>query len=147
MPEELTVSNRRQGVYWILTIPEGEWTPWIKPPASIAYIRGQLEMGAQGTEGDGYRHWQVMVCFSKKQSLHGVKSIFGSERLHAELSRSDACRAYVWKDETSLGQRFEHGQYPTRRNNATDWDFVFASAAEGNVSPYQAMLMLQTALL
>jgi len=38
----------------------------------------------------------------------------------------------VWKDQTSLGERFEFGKLPLRRNSKTDWDEVRESAIGGS---------------
>jgi len=84
-----------QARFWILTIPHADFVPW-KPP-NITHIRGQLERG-----GDtGYLHWQICVAFNRKQRLRAVKQLFG-DSCHAEPTRSDAAREYVWKDETGI---------------------------------------------
>lgn len=38
----------------------------------------------------------------------------------------------MWKDQTSLGQRFEFGKLPFKRNSKTDWDEVKKSAISGD---------------
>jgi len=47
--------------YWLLTIPEADWSPFgpqrLDFATFVAYCRGQLEVGA----ANGFRHWQV--CF------------------------------------------------------------------------------------
>lgn len=92
-------NSRRQGLYWLLTIPEedGSFCDGYSLPDSVRYLKGQLEQGA-----GGYRHWQVLACFVRKTSLRGVKEIFG-QRSHAELTRSSAANEYVWKEETRIG--------------------------------------------
>lgn len=78
----------------MLTLPVHEFVPFL--PASTRYIRGQLEQGAE----DGYLHWQIVVAFQRKVRLRAVREVFGP--FHAELTRSDAARDYVWKDDTSV---------------------------------------------
>ena len=122
--------TRRQGIFWILNIPHHEFTPFHPPAAS--YIVGQLEKGA-----GGFLHWQVLVAFKRKQSLSGVKAVFGDA--HAELSRSDAASEYVQKEETRVeGTQFEFGAKPFRRNSATDWEAVWSSAQSGVLSEIPA---------
>lgn len=94
---------RRQGVYWLCTIPEAAFAPTNVWPQSVQYIRGQLEVGSN----TAYRHWQLMVILSRKGSLRTMQEIFG-ETGHYELSRSEAATDYVWKEDTSVdGTRFE----------------------------------------
>jgi hypothetical protein len=116
---------RRQGIFWMLTVPYEHFTPYLPP--NCCWIKGQLEEG-----GGGFKHWQIIVGFRKKESLNGVRDCFGP--YHAELSRSEAATAYVWKDETSLpGTRFELGAKPIRRNAKTDWDEVWELAVSGEL--------------
>jgi len=118
---------RRQGIYWILTIPHHEFVPYL--PASVTYIRGQLELGGEGE----YLHWQVLVVFCKKESLLKVREIFGPA--HAELSRSSAANEYVWKEDTRVaGTQFELGQLPFKRNSPTDWNAVWDAATTGDLT-------------
>lgn len=124
--------SRRQGIFWLLTIPHHEFTPYL--PRHCQYIVGQVERG----EGTGYLHWQVLVAFKSKQSLSGVKSTFG-DTCHAELSRSAAASEYVQKEETRvMGTQFELGAKPFRRNSRTDWDSVWTSAQSGDLSAIPA---------
>lgn len=116
----------QQGIYWMLTIPHYGFTPYLPP--NVAYIRGQLEIG-QG----GFLHWQLMVTYSEKKSLHAVREMFGTNA-HCELTRSKSASAYVWKDETRVeGTKFELGRLPTKRNSQTDWDDVWKKAQEGDL--------------
>jgi len=110
----------------MLTVPGHEFVPYLPP--GVAYIRGQLESG-----DGGFVHWQILVVFDSKKSLIQVRGVFGP--VHAELSRSSASDLYVWKDDTAVeGTRFELGTKPMRRNSATDWDAVLASAKTGDLS-------------
>lgn len=86
--------GRRQGCWWLLTIPVASFMPYLPPGAT--YIKGQMEEG----EENAYRHWQVVVHFGKKASLATVLSTFG--HVHAELSRSAAALDYVWKQQTRI---------------------------------------------
>lgn len=115
---------RRQGIFWLLTIPQHEFIPYLPP--GCQYIIGQLERGEQ----TGYLHWQVMVAFSAKQSLVGVRRVFGE--VHAELSRSSAANSYCQKVETAVcGTQFELGQKPISRNSKVEWESVWTSAQSG----------------
>jgi len=86
---------RRQGVYWLLTIPRPDWDPCL--PEGVSYCTGQAERGGE----TGYEHWQVLAIFANKVSLHGVKRVFG-QSVHAELSRSQAADEYVHKEDTRV---------------------------------------------
>jgi hypothetical protein len=117
---------RRQGIYWLLTIPEDDWAPCL--PEGVTWIRGQLESGAT----TGYSHWQLVCGTRSKVSLRGIKELFG-DSCHAELSRSEAASAYVWKDETAVdGTRFELGEKPFNRSASTDWDSIWELATRGD---------------
>ncbi len=117
-----------QGVYWIGTIPEGNPRfPITTLPDGVSWIRGQLE------EGDtGYVHWQICLAFATRQRLTACTRIFG-EGCHFELSRSPAVRDYVWKDDSSLGQRFEFGAVPVTTAQKTDWESIWGSAVSGDL--------------
>lgn len=116
---------RRQGIFWILTIPYNGFTPYLPPQCS--YIIGQLERGEQA----GYCHWQIMVGFKQKQSLNGVRAVFGD--VHAELSRSSAADAYCQKEETRVdGTQFELGSKPFARNSKVEWESVWSAAKSGD---------------
>lgn len=118
---------RRQGIYWLLTIPHSDFTPYL--PEGINWIRGQLERGSD-TE---YLHWQILVATSSKTGLPGIKRIFG-HGIHAELTRSASANDYVWKEETRVeGTQFELGTRPFKRNNASDWDAVWRCAMDGDI--------------
>jgi len=116
-----------QGIYWLLTIPHANFTPYL--PTDVAYVRGQLERG----DDTGYLHWQLLVVYARKCRLAAVKKTFGSG-IHAELSRSNAADAYVWKDDTRVdGTQFELGQRKLKRNDPTDWALVRRSAVGGRL--------------
>lgn len=127
---------RRQGIFWLLTIPHASFTPYL--PNGISYIKGQLERGGGArppgsqisaicaavpvsgeysanseepgpSDAEGFLHWQVVAAFAKKVSLAAVVAVFGPG-IHAELTRSTAAITYVWKDSTSIAStRFELG--------------------------------------
>lgn len=115
--------RRRQGLYWIGTIPRDSWIPAL--PEGAQYIRGQPELGATG-----YRHWQVLVAFTQKKSLAAVVRCFNGIG-HWELSRSQAADSYVWKEDTRDGEPFEFGTRRVRRSSATDWDQIRVEASAG----------------
>jgi len=94
----------------------------------VAYIRGQGELAASG-----YRHWQIMAAYKSKVRLARVKQLFGTT-CHAEPTRSDAAREYVWKEETRIaGTQFEFGLLQIRRGNSQDWAAVRRSAQSGQL--------------
>lgn len=116
-----------QARFWILTIPHADFTPYLPP--TVDYIRGQLERG----NDNGYLHWQLCVHFARKLRLRGVKSIFG-HTCHAEPSRSEAARDYVWKEDTRVDNtQFELGKLPFRRGESTDWEAIRSSAKRGRL--------------
>jgi len=115
-----------QARFWILTIPHADFLPY--RPATVDYIRGQLELAASG-----FLHWQIVVHFKRKLRLGGVKSIFGNSA-HAEPSRSEAAREYVWKEVTRIeGTQFELGNIPLRRGHSEDWQLVRENAKRGRL--------------
>lgn len=131
-------SRRRQGIYWILTIPEDKWDGKTLPECAI-YAKGQLESG--GTTD--YRHWQFVVGFKTKKTLAQVRELFGP--YHSELTRSVAAEDYVWKDATYVeGTRFEYGRKPINRKNKTDWDFVWKCAIKGNYEDIPADIRIRS---
>lgn len=120
--------ERRQGVFWMLTIPRAEWKPPTELPADMSWIKGQAEIG----EG-GYEHWQVLVAYKQKKTLAQCKSNF-TRGSHCELSRSEAAGQYVWKEDTAVqGTRFEFGAKPFRRAERTDWQEIWDLAIVGNL--------------
>lgn len=117
-----------QARYWLLTIPYECFTPYLPPNAS--YIKGQLECGSH----TNYLHWQLVVYFNSKKSLHYVKLIFG-DNVHAEASKSKAAEDYVWKEDTAIaGTQFELGKSSVKRNNEKDWDLIVENARSGDFS-------------
>lgn len=120
------MTSRRQGVYWLLTLPQDDFSPRL--PEGCAYIKGQLERG----DTTGYLHWQVLVVLSRKGSLATLRGIFG-RTCHAELSRSSAANEYVWKEDTRVGTQFEFGQLPFKRNESKDWDAIWDLAKAGRI--------------
>lgn len=131
--------RRIQGVFWLLTIPRGDWDPPTELPADFNWIRGQAEIG----EG-GYAHWQIFVAFKSKKALQACKRFF-TNTTHAELSRSESAAEYVWKDDTAVeGTRFEFGAKPIRRNARTDWELVWQSAVAGNLEAIPASVRIQS---
>lgn len=117
-----------QARYWLLTIPHHEFLPYL--PDGVVYLRCQLERGSQ-TE---YLHWQVLAVYSRAVRLSCVKKCFGRS-VHAEPSRSEAAREYVWKEDSRVSDSFmfEFGRYPFRRNDQTDWSLVRSQARSGRL--------------
>lgn len=85
----------QQARYWLLTIPQHEFTPYL--PEQLSWLRGQLESG----NTTGFVHWQLFAAFKKKTRLAGLKKIFG-DSCHAEPSRSEAAELYVFKEDTAI---------------------------------------------
>lgn len=112
--------------YWILTVPQASFMPYLPP--QCVYLRGQLETG----EG-GFIHWQLYAVFPGQVRLPTVRDIFGP--FHAEPTKSDAAREYVWKELTRIeGTQFELGSLPFRRNSAPDWDGILEDAKRGEIN-------------
>lgn len=131
------MAGRGKALYWILTIPHHQFTPYLPP--SVQYVRGQLERG----EDTGYLHWQVLVVFKGQVRMQQLKEVFGGS-VHAEPSRSDAADKYVWKDDTAVpGTRFELGDRKFRRSNATDWAAVLRSSKEGRFEDIPPDILLR----
>jgi len=128
--------RRRQGIFWIGTLPHESFTPY--PVPNTKWIRGQLEQGESG-----YLHWQVLVAFSRKRSLSQVTEVFGSNT-HWELSRSEAAAEYVWKEATRVqGTQFEFGAKPIQRSNPDEWDRIWESAVQGDLMAIPASIRVQ----
>lgn len=117
---------RRQGRYWIATIPISDWTPQL--PESTAYIHGQQELGST----TGYRHYQLFIITKQKSSIRQLR-LWYTARGHFELTRSDAAESYCLKDDTAIpGTRFELGVKPFNRSSTVDWDRIWNSAKIGD---------------
>lgn len=123
---------RKQGIFWLLTIPSTSYSVPSSLPLGMAWLRGQQELGITG-----YLHWQILVAFSAKCSLKQCLIHFPGS--HAELSRSEAAADYVWKDATRVaGTQFEFGAKPIRRNAKTDWEEVWTRAKSGDLEAIPA---------
>lgn len=119
--------TRRQGTYWLGTLPSASgWIPCL--PTGISYLKGQEEEG----EG-GFLHFQLFFILSGKKSLAQVRQIWEPIRGHWELTRSSAAEQYVWKEISRVGEPFEFGVRPIRRNSSADWAVVKQSAIEGKL--------------
>lgn len=128
---------RRQGTYWLGTIScEQSWEPIL--PASVAYLRGQRERGS-----GGFEHFQIFFITSVKQSIRGCGLIFAPVVGHWELTRSAAAESYVWKQDTRVGEPFEFGQRPFRRNVQHDWDAVKLAAQENRLGDIPSDLFVR----
>nr|WAE43202.1 MAG: replication associated protein [Cressdnaviricota sp.] len=124
--------SRRQGIFWLLTIPQHDFVPY--PIPCCSYLVGQLEKGSE----TGFLHWQLLVAFKKKCSSSFVRDVFGPT-CHSELSRSDAANKYVTKEDTRVeGTGFEFGAKPFRRNSAVEWESVWTAAQSGNLEAIPA---------
>nr|WAE43034.1 MAG: replication associated protein [Cressdnaviricota sp.] len=124
--------------YWILTIREDDWAPQAPLPQHLAYIKGQLEVGA-----GGFRHWQVLAVFAGQTRLRKVKDTFAASA-HAEPTRSEAAEAYVWKEDTRVPDtQFELGRKPFKRNDKTDWDTIWDAAKRGDLEAVPASIRVR----
>jgi len=125
MAEASSRQTTQQARYWILTIPQHQFTPFL--PTGVTYIVGQLELG----EG-GFLHWQLVAGFKRAVRLAAVRKLFGD--VHAEVTRSEAAEEYVWKEDTRVeGTQFKLGTKALKRNSETDWDQVRQYAKEGKL--------------
>ncbi|QCX35049.1 replication-associated protein [Ninurtavirus muliumi] len=121
--------SRIQGVYWMLTIPHQDFTPYLPP--NCVYIKGQLERGNGETN---YLHWQILIILhrTKKCTKFGIRKIFGP--FHCELTYSESAEEYVWKEDTRIeGTQFVLGNKPMHRNEKTDWNEVWENAVSGKI--------------
>lgn len=125
------VAQRRQGRYWIGTIPRANWVPCL--PEGLAYVRGQLEQGETG-----YEHWQVLFIAKKKISRRSLLAFGLPSQGHYELTRSSAAEDYVWKEDTRIGEPFEFGERPIKRNSLEDWDRIRTKAQQGKLDDIPA---------
>lgn len=132
--------QRRQGTYWIGTIPESTYQPELHD--GLNYLKGQLE---QGNGETNYRHFQVFFITKKKSSLNQVKTIFGEHGPtgHFELTRSEAAEQYVWKEDTRIGEPFEFGKKPFKRNNEADWEEIRNLAKQGKIDEVPADVFIR----
>lgn len=127
--------ERRQGIYWMLTIPQAEFSPYLPP--GIVWIRGQLESGASG-----FLHWQICLAGERKLSLRGIRAIFGP--FHAELTRSERADEYVWKEDTRVeGTQFELGERPLKRNSKPDWEKIWLQVQSGDLMAIPASVRVR----
>jgi len=119
--------GRRQGIFWILTIPDVSFRQPTALPRLTKWIRGQQERGASG-----YLHWQLAVAMERKSSLAQVLLAFPGA--HAELTKSAAANDYCWKEDTRVPDtQFEFGTQPICRNSKPDWERVWTAAQRGDL--------------
>lgn len=104
----------------------------------VAYARGQLEKGENGTV-----HWQFIVYFLKKDRtrLVAMKKLFG-DKIHWRPCKSEKAEAYVWKDETAQGHRFEWGKRPFKNNSKLDHDKAFELCKQGRIEELPASYLM-----
>lgn len=134
------VPARRQGRWWILTIPFADWSVPAELPELVSYLHGQQEVG-YGRQS--YHHWQLFCITVRKTSLIQIKSVF-TNSTHAELTRSEAAEEYCLKDDSAIpGTRFELGIKPFKRNDDRDWERVFELARNGDIMGIPASIRIQ----
>jgi len=128
---------RRQGTYWIGTISlDQQWTPCL--PDCCFYLKGQRELG-----DGGFDHWQIFFITRSKESTRSLASKWSPIVGHWELTRSSAAESYVWKEQTRVGEQFEYGTKPLRRNNGHDWDAVKQLAIENKIDEIPSDLFIR----
>lgn len=119
----------KQYKFWILTIPENSWAKPTQLPEGVSFCSGQLECGL----GTGYRHFQLVACFTKAVTLTACKRSFTNDS-HCEPSRSSAANEYCLKDDTAIpGSQFTLGQLPLKRNSKKDWVEIKRLAQENKL--------------
>lgn len=130
------LAKRRQGIFWILTVPAHCFTPFLPKPCR--WIRGQLEIG-----DGGFKHWQIVVAFARKISMAGVRDTFGP--YHCELSRSVAANEYVFKLDTRVpGTQFELGVKPVDRTDPDDWERIWELAKNNDIESIPPTIRVQS---
>lgn len=126
--------QRKQGIFWLLTLPFESWESPLELPEFCQYIKGQAELSQTG-----YKHWQVCLALKAKKTLNQLKQFFNFTGFHAELTKSTAAFAYVWKEETRIpGTQFQFGIQPIQRNSKTDWEHVWTAATNGDLAKIPA---------
>lgn len=116
-----------KATYWILTIPQHGFVPYLPP--SVQFIKGQLETGTE----TGYKHWQLYVVLDRQCKLGTVKRLFG-DSVHAEATRSSAAEDYCFKSDTRVeGTQFQLGERKLKRNDRKDWQKILDSAKSGKI--------------
>lgn len=110
----------------MVTIPFADWRP-DGLPGEASYLKGQAEQGHES----GFLHWQLVIYFPRKVRLATVKRCL-CNTAHAELSRSSAVEAYVFKEDTRVPDtQFEFGDKPCPRASKKDWEKIWNSAVDG----------------
>jgi len=125
--------------FWLITLPAQQhvFSPTLLPDG-VAYLKGQLELSNETQ----LLHWQFVCCLTSRRRLAFVTALWPG--CHAERTRSEAANDYVWKDDTSVADtRFEIGTTPFRRNQAKDWEVIWAQAKSGDVESIPADVRLR----
>lgn len=128
------LEKRRQDTrsyWWFATGPRGDFrgSEWLSPIAQ--YACGQAEVG----DGENsYEHYHVVVRFQKRTSFEQAKELFGPTFHLEKVRNTKATIAYCTKETGRIpGTGFLVGDKPLRRNEQTDWDRIYRSAAEGRM--------------
>lgn len=143
---ESGMGSGQRGMREVYGIPEGHKRPLDCSPSELAALYESVTEPLESRDPasvNGYTHWQLVVGYKKPTSLARVKFRFGTEA-HAEPTKSDAARTYVFKCETGIeGSQFELGSYPLRRNSAVDWEEVRDLAKRGDLEKLPANVYVQ----
>lgn len=132
-------STRRQGIFWIATVPYRSQVSFTALPEGVTWIKGQREIG----EG-GFDHWQFCFALASKGSLASVKRIFPANG-HYELTKSEKAAEYVWKEDTRVpDSQFAFGVKPICRSSKPDWESIWTAAISGRIMDVPASIRIQS---
>lgn len=95
----------------------------------VRYAIWQRERGDNGTE-----HLQGYLELKKPMRIAAVKRLMGTDRVHLEQRRGtrEQARDYCRKDESSLGDRVELGEWQQRRGDRVDLHAFTGAIAAGD---------------
>jgi len=133
-----TGSVRRQGIFWIATVPapSAVVTKILEDGlahSGLVWFCGQLERG----DRTGYEHYQFVCAFGQKVSINRLQDLFGTG-CHFELSKSKAANDYCCKEETRIEGPWDLGIKPFCRNSKEDWQLVWLAAQRGDMDAIPA---------
>lgn len=121
-----------QGKFWFGTDFDIEKNYDVQPASfwtskEIIFAKGQLEQCPTTQR----QHWQLVVAFQTK--IFGRPALTRTGFSEIQYCVSEEANNYVWKDETSLGRRFEFGRTPHKRNSKIDFEKVKKRAKSGDL--------------
>jgi len=92
----------------------------VEHSTNIRYACGQLEVGGE----TGTRHWQAYVEFTGPRSLQYVRKLFPECYAKARRGTPAECRVYCSKEESRVGEFWEHGTLPQEKGAGKRNDLV-----------------------